>query len=147
MHTHNLKVKEFGLNAEFKMVPLSYSCQECNEVFTTPPKVVDSPSDHSTHVDYSEGCFGCKILTLELNTGDAGRAESSMSQRKWDNELTAYRSARAQGIQPAGTTMSKINEARSASDKLGVAYDAGTMPAANTITKRTANVMKETKVI
>jgi hypothetical protein len=43
--------------------------------------------------------------------------------------------------------MKKINEARAASDKLGVAFDAGTMPDARKITKRTAKVMKETGAI
>jgi hypothetical protein len=43
--------------------------------------------------------------------------------------------------------MKKINEAKEASQKLGVAFDAGAMPAAEKITKQTATVMKETGVI
>lgn len=49
---------------------------------------------------------------------DGGRHKS------WDGELQAYRDARAQGIQPAGTTMPKIREALDLSDKRGVAFDA-----------------------
>jgi hypothetical protein len=43
--------------------------------------------------------------------------------------------------------MKKIAEAKEASDKLGTAFDAGAMPAADKITKQTAKVMKETGVI
>jgi hypothetical protein len=39
--------------------------------------------------------------------------------------------------------MGQIIEAEKASETLGKAYDAGTMPAAKTIDKSTANVMKE----
>lgn len=44
------------------------------------------------------------------------------AQKRWDNELQAYRDARAQGIQPDGTTMPKIQAALDASDKAGAAY-------------------------
>jgi hypothetical protein len=46
-------------------------------------------------------------------------------QKKWDKEIDAYKAARAEGIQPEGTTMRQIEEARRASDQMGVAYDAG----------------------
>ena len=106
----------------------------------------ETPSDHSQHSDYHNGCFACKVRTLELNTGDAGRADS-MPQKKWDAELNAYHNARLQGIQPAGTTMKAVTEAKEASDKLGAAYNAEHMPAARDITKQTAVVMKETGAI
>lgn len=44
------------------------------------------------------------------------------SQKHWDKELAAYRDARAQGIQPDGTTMPKIQAALDASDRAGMAY-------------------------
>lgn len=44
------------------------------------------------------------------------------AQKKWDAELQAYRDARAQGVQPDGTTMPKIEAALKASDKAGRAY-------------------------
>ena len=146
MHAHRTKVLAWGLNEKYDSIPVQYGCLDCDEVFDTAPVVQETPSDHSQHVDYIDGCFGCKVRTLELNPGDAGRADS-MSQKKWDAELSAYRDARAQGIQPAGTTMKKIAEAKEASDKLGTAFDAGAMPAADKITKQTAKVMKETGVI
>jgi len=43
--------------------------------------------------------------------------------------------------------MKAVAEAKEASDKLGTAFDAGVMPAAQKITKQTASVMKETGVI
>lgn len=78
-----------------------------------------------THPEFVEGCFGCKIGTLELGTGDAA-SNKSMSQKKWDAELNAYSAARKEGIQPAGTSMRAIQDARDKSDKAGKAYDANT---------------------
>jgi hypothetical protein len=75
------------------------------------------------HPEFVEGCFGCKISTLNMNPGDAN-SRLSMSSRKWDAELKAYRDARAQGIQPAGTSMKKVQEAVKISDKTGKAYGA-----------------------
>ena len=89
--------------------------------------------------------FACKVGTLQLNTGDAGRAEG-MSKKKWDSELNSYAAARKQGIQPAGTTEKAVREAMDASQTLGRAYNAESMPAATKITKQTAQVMKETGV-
>lgn len=77
------------------------------------------------HPEFVEGCFGCKIATLELGTGDAGRPES-MSQKKWDKELNLYKSARDQGIQPAGTSTKQIQKAIDDSNKVGKAFDANT---------------------
>lgn len=76
-----------------------------------------------THPEYVEGCFGCKISTLELGVGDAN-SKVSMTTTKWDAELKAYRSARDQGIQPAGTSMKKIQQAVEISNKTGKAYGA-----------------------
>jgi hypothetical protein len=92
------------------------------------------------HPEYVEGCFGCKIGTLELGTGDASR---DIPDKKWNSELSAYRDARAQGIQPAGTTMRHIEEAHKASETLGKAYDADTMPKTKDINHKSAAVMKE----
>ena len=93
-----------------------------------------------THPEYIEGCFGCKVGTLELSTGDAGR---DIPDKKWNSELSAYRDARAQGIQPAGTTMRHVEEAHKASETLGKAYDADSMPKAKDVNKNTAAVLKE----
>ena len=68
------------------------------------------------HPEYVEGCFGCKIGTLEMGTGDAGR---DIPDKKWNSELQAYRDAKAQGIQPGGTTRAHIQAAHAASETLG----------------------------
>jgi hypothetical protein len=52
------------------------------------------------------------------------------------NELSAYRSARANGIQPEGTTMNKVKEAESASRALGRPYNADVDPPANMIVNK-----------
>lgn len=57
----------------------------------------------------------------------------------WDTtkkELSAYRSARANGIQPAGTSMAKIRDAENASKMLGRPYNSETMPPANMIVSK-----------
>ena len=100
-----------------------------------------------THPEYVEGCFGCKIQLLELNAGDArGDVNASgTTQKKWNSELEAYRSARAQGIQPNGTKRKQIEAAHKASEKVGTAYDGNTMIQAQKIDKPTATVMTELK--
>jgi hypothetical protein len=145
-HQHTSKVIEWGFDEKYNTIPAKYGCAECHETYTTIPVYQETPSDHNQHDDYVDGCFACKIRTLELSTGDAGRS-NSMSDKKWTAELDAYADARSQGIQPAGTTMKAVAEAKEASDKLGVAFNAESMPAAEKITKQSARVMKETGVI
>jgi hypothetical protein len=92
------------------------------------------------HPEYVEGCFGCKIGTLELGTGDATR---DISDKKWTSELQAYRDARDQGIQPAGTTRAHVEAAYEASETLGKAYNSETMPKTIDINKKSTEVLKE----
>jgi hypothetical protein len=73
------------------------------------------------HPEFVEGCFGCKVGTLVMSTGEAN-SNLGVSTKKWDKELQAYRDARAQGIQPAGTTMKKVQEAVKISNETGKAY-------------------------
>jgi hypothetical protein len=77
-----------------------------------------------------------------MNAGDAD-SRKFMTNKRHNRELDAYKEARAQGIQPAGTTMDKIQQAVKASETLGRPYDAGKMPPAKTINKKSAAVMKE----
>lgn len=46
------------------------------------------------------------------------------AQKKWDKELDLYKSARAQGIQPASTKTRDIRKAIEISNKTGRAFDA-----------------------
>ena len=45
-----------------------------------------------------------------------------------EGELEAYRNARLQGIQPAGTRLSQVQAAVENSERHGRPYDATTMP-------------------
>lgn len=98
------------------------------------------------HPEDVEGCFGCKILGLQLSPGDA-TSSKSMSNKKWDAELNAYSSARAEGIQPAGTSMAKIQDARRASDVLGAAYNSESMPLSTIIKDNNVSKLKEVGLV
>jgi len=76
-----------------------------------------------THPVDVDGCFGCKILGLSLSPGEAS-TRTSMSTKKWDAELQAYRDARAQGIQPSSTRMRDIKVAVEVSNQAGKAFKA-----------------------
>jgi len=59
-----------------------------------------------------------------MSTGDANGelVNNGWTNKKWDNELKLYREARAQGIQPEGTSTAKIRKAMDVSDKTGHAF-------------------------
>jgi hypothetical protein len=59
-----------------------------------------------------------------MNAGDAkgGLVENGYTQKSWNNELKAYRDARAEGIQPKSTRMQDIKAAVQQSDKTGKAF-------------------------
>jgi hypothetical protein len=71
------------------------------------------------HASYGE-CIadkGVRTYGASVSKGFDGS-----TQKRWDGELAAYRAARAQGIQPDGTTRPKIEAALRASDAAGAAY-------------------------
>ena len=70
-----------------------------------------------------EDCL--KQSGLQVNTGDANSSRL-MSQKKWDAELNAYKSAIDQGIEPATTNMADIRGAVELSNMTGKAFDANT---------------------
>jgi hypothetical protein len=59
-----------------------------------------------------------------MSTGDAngGLVSNGWTNKKWNNELSLYREARKQGIQPEGTSTAQIRKAMDVSDKTGHAY-------------------------
>jgi hypothetical protein len=146
-HKHTNKILKWGWDDNHEFSAVLFGCSLC-EVEPQETRF-EYEEDLQVEIDHSncdtEPCFQCKMQTLLVNTGDAGRAES-MSSKKWDSELEHYRKARAQGIQPAGTTMKAIKEAEQASDNLGSAFNAESMGAANAVTKSKAKLMKETGV-
>jgi len=71
------------------------------------------------HASYSE-CLrdkGVRTYMAEASKGLDGSAE-----KRKDSELAAYKAARAQGIQPDGTTRHAVEHAVSESNKHGMAY-------------------------
>jgi hypothetical protein len=103
-----------------------FGCTKCDATSVKPwsdSGLIQRNPDH----DDSEfcPCFGCKARTLQLSTGDAA-GNKGMSNKKWDAELKLYKSAREQGIQPAGTSTKQIQKAIDDSNKVGKAYDANT---------------------
>lgn len=79
-----------------------------------------------THPEYVEGCFGCKVGSIQMATGDANGKliKNGWTNKKWDGELNAYREARAQGIQPKSTKLRDVRAAVEQSNQTGVAFQA-----------------------
>jgi hypothetical protein len=103
-----------------------FGCTKCDA--TSPEPWIDwgIADTNPDHID-SEfcNCFGCKAKTLQLSPGDAA-GNKAMSAKKWNAELNLYKSAREQGIQPAGTATKQVQKAIDDSNKVGKAYDANT---------------------
>ena len=144
-HEHCSKVLKFGFDEKMNYKAALYGCSGCDETSLVPfPHTEPEEIDHS---NCGDECFGCKAKNLQLATGDA-RGDviaSGTTQKKWNSELEAYRSARAQGIQPNGTNRKQIEAAHDASERLGSAYDGNSMVQAKKLDKKTAHVMKELK--
>lgn len=71
------------------------------------------------HRSYAE-CLKDKGTTTYLAAPSRGLDGSK--QKRWDAELSRYRAARKEGIQPEGTTMAKVVEAQRLSDEKGAAF-------------------------
>jgi hypothetical protein len=119
---HVSKVLKWGVDANTNLVAELWGCSLCNWESSEPHIREDSIS-HG-HTEYVEGCFSCKIKTLELGTGDANGAlvANGWTNKKWDGELAAYRNARAEGIEPKSTKLKDIQAAVEVSDKTGQAF-------------------------
>jgi len=140
---HISRVTEWSFNDNHDFVPSAYDCVLCDETSPKPfPHEAQVASIDHTECD-DNPCFGCKARGLQLNTGDAS-SQKMMSNKKWHGELDAYRAARAQGIQPAGTTMAHVRAAVEASDVMGRAFDADTdATTAQSITKESVTSLTE----
>jgi hypothetical protein len=59
-----------------------------------------------------------------MSTGDANGSlvSNGWTNKKWNSELSLYREARKQGIQPDGTSTAQVRKAMDVSDKTGHAY-------------------------
>lgn len=144
---HISRVTEWGFSQDHDFIATAYDCVLCGEQSPTPfPHEERVVSVDHTECD-TNPCFGCKAKGLQLNTGDAN-SQKQMSNKKWDGELDAYRAARAQGIQPAGTSMAHVRAAVEASDVMGRAFDADTeATTAQSITKESISSLTEVGAI
>jgi len=141
---HISRVKTWGFSENHDFEVTEYDCLLCG--LTSPVPFKEEENIDIDHVDCDDDCFGCKVRTLQLNTGDANSSKV-MSNKKWHGELDAYREARDQGIQPEGTSMDAIQRAVEASEAMGKAYDANTMTSARFIDKKSVNDLSEVGVI
>jgi hypothetical protein len=140
---HITKVVKWGYNlidGDMVSYVAMYGCTKCDEISENPFISEDFKAVDHTKCGGPYECFGCKAKGLQLNTGDTTR---DISEKKWKSELNAYQDARSQGMRPGGTSMAQIQAAHVASENLGTAYNAETMPKAHQINKKTAEVMKE----
>lgn len=71
-------------------------------------------------------CVRRKGLRIGYCQSHKGHARDATSQRVHDRELDLYRSARAQGVQPAGTSTAASQYALDQSDKSGKPFNAET---------------------
>jgi hypothetical protein len=141
-HQHISKVLEWGFSADHNFEATLWGCVLCDVTADKPFEYEEISIDHTACDD---DCFGCKAKGLQLATGDAAGniVASGTTQKKWDKELDFYKQARAQGVQPEGTSRKSVEKALDASATLNKAYNAEKMPKATQITKETAAVMKE----
>ena len=127
-----------------------YGCTRCDATSPEPWSDWGQLGGNDNHTgDFDCPCFGCKVKTLQMNAGDAKHStvESGTTQKKWDSELAFYKDARAQGVQPEGTSRAQVQKALEASEVLNKPYNGEKMPKANVINKKTVEVMKEVGAI
>lgn len=72
--------------------------------------------DHASWVECAQAA------NIRVAYANSANGQDYTAQRKVDKELDSYRSARAEGIQPAGTRMAQVEQARRISDSAGVAF-------------------------
>lgn len=86
--------------------------------------------DHSSWAE----CARDAGVTVTATTTSRDRDNYDQTRK----ELKAYKDARSAGIQPEGTTMDKISQAKAATKALGRPYNADADPPARMITTKKA---------
>ena len=143
--SHIGRVKKWGFTKAHDFKVTLYDCLLCGIESKVPFK--EEERIDIDHVNCDDSCFRCKAKSLQLNTGDAN-SQKQVSNKKWNGELDAYRTARAQGIQPAGTSMAHIKAAVEASDVMGKPFDADTASTtAQSVTKESIQSLTEVGAI
>jgi hypothetical protein len=136
--SHITKVLEWGFSENHEFTVALWGCVLCDATSDKPFK--DEDNIEVDHTACGPDCFGCKAKGLQLNAGDATR---DISKKAWNSRLNGYANAKAQGIQPGGTTPEKVRAAYEASETLNRPYNAEKMPAAHKVNDKVAEVMKE----
>ena len=75
--------------------------------------------DHQTMGE----CLRSKGIRVAYCNSAGG--QDATQQKKWDRDLAAYKDARNEGIQPAGTNRAQVDRAIQMSDAVGKPYQAG----------------------
>lgn len=126
MCDHIAKVVSWSVDRDQPTAPLVVSlwgCTSCDETFTEKPESVETPTIAIEHTFDCE-CFGCRARSIKVAYCGIGGGDAT-AQKQWDRNLDMYRKARAEGIQPTGTSAAKIKAAIRQSDKTGTAFKAG----------------------
>jgi len=69
-----------------------------------------------------EDCFGCKVMSLQLDPG-AAKGNGVPTAKAHDKELSSYYSALRQGIEPVSTKQKDIDAAVRLSNDTGKAFN------------------------
>ena len=136
--SHITKVLEWGFSKDHNFTVALWGCVLCDATSDKPFK--DEDNIEVDHTACGPDCFGCKAKGLQLNAGDATR---DISKKHWNARLNGYADAKAQGIQPGGTSPEKVRAAYEASETLNRPYNAEKMPPAHKVNDKVAEVMKE----
>jgi hypothetical protein len=78
------------------------------------------------HPEDVEGCFGCKVIGLQLDPGVA-KSNGVPTAKQHDKELSSYYSAVRQGIEPRSTKQHDIDAAVRISNEAGRAFDGASL--------------------
>lgn len=119
---HITKVLEWSVDTSLPTAPLVvklWGCTECDETFTDIPEQVETPEPVEHKFDCE--CFGCRAKSIKVAYCGIGGGDAT-AQKKWDRNIDLYRTARKQGIQPTGTSQSKVMAAIKQSEKTGTAF-------------------------
>ena len=73
------------------------------------------------HATYGQCLKAKRTVVAYCNSANG---QDYTAQKNWDRELDAYKDARRQGIEPAGTKMHQIENAVAISNEVGVPYKA-----------------------
>lgn len=73
-----------------------------------------------------EDCFGCKVISLQLDPG-AAKSNGVPTAKAHDKELSSYYSALRQGIEPVSTKQKDIDAAVRLSNDTGKAFNGNTI--------------------